>query len=107
LRFLIDEQLPPALALALGRKGHEARHLRDAGLAGASDNDICAFAAASGAVLISKTEDFVDAATRGALKLVWIRLGNVSNVDLWRALEPVLGEIVEALGRGETLVEVI
>ncbi|MGE0409086.1 MAG: DUF5615 family PIN-like protein [Amphiplicatus sp.] len=106
MRFLIDEQLPPALARPLKRKGHDARHLRTVGLARAFDRDMRAFVATSGEVLISKDEDFVEAAALGTLRLVWIRLGNVSNADLWKALEPVLGEIVEALEAGETLIEV-
>lgn len=36
-RFLIDAQLPPALARWLVAQGHAAEHVNDAGLDGADD----------------------------------------------------------------------
>jgi predicted nuclease of predicted toxin-antitoxin system len=33
MRFLVDAQLPPALARWLAEKGHDARHVADVGLA--------------------------------------------------------------------------
>jgi predicted nuclease of predicted toxin-antitoxin system len=35
MRFLIDAQLPPALARWLSSAGHDAEHVADIGLAGA------------------------------------------------------------------------
>ena len=40
-------------------------------------------------------------------QIVWIRLGNISNSALWRALDPLLDEIVRALSAGERIVEVV
>lgn len=108
MRFLIDAQLPPALAERLTALGHEAEHVANAGLTGAADSEIWKHAVAVGAVVVSKDEDFANRAQDpgGTTQVVWIRLGNVTNAGLWRALEPRLDEIVGALEAGERLIEV-
>lgn len=106
MRFLLDEQAPPALSRKLRRKGHEAEHCRDVGLAGAGDSEMRAYARKMRAVLVTKDDDFADPARQDAPPVVWIRLGNVANEALWRALEPALPEIVDALKQGEVLIEV-
>ncbi len=40
MRFLVDAQLPPALARWIDTQGHEARHVADLGMTGASDRSI-------------------------------------------------------------------
>jgi predicted nuclease of predicted toxin-antitoxin system len=37
MRFIVDAQLPPALARWLANKGHEAEHVADRQMATASD----------------------------------------------------------------------
>ena len=37
MRFLIDEQLPPALARMIATRGHVAEHVQDIGLGAAKD----------------------------------------------------------------------
>jgi predicted nuclease of predicted toxin-antitoxin system len=59
LRFLVDAQLPPALARQIETLGHSADHVFDCGLATASDDAIRAYAATIGAVIVTKDEDFV------------------------------------------------
>ena len=54
MRFLVDAQLPPALARWLVGKGHEAEHLADCGLAEASDRPIWRYALDAGAVILTK-----------------------------------------------------
>jgi predicted nuclease of predicted toxin-antitoxin system len=44
VKFLIDAQLPPALARAFEAAGCGARHVRGVGLLRASDADLWAFA---------------------------------------------------------------
>ncbi len=58
MRFLVDEQLPPALARWLGAKEHIAEHVVELGLDGASDWTIWELALRLGAVIITKNEDF-------------------------------------------------
>jgi predicted nuclease of predicted toxin-antitoxin system len=108
LRFLVDAQLPPALASHLAALGHEAEHVNLIERGAAADADIWAYAAEVGAAIISKDEDFA-ALARGdqaGPQVIWIRLGNTTNRALWSALEPLLPEIVEALQAGERLIEV-
>ncbi|MBY6243489.1 DUF5615 family PIN-like protein [Methylosinus sp. Sm6] len=57
-RFLVDAQLPPALARWLVAVGDEAEHVSDVGLGGARDDAIWRFALACGAVVVTKDEDF-------------------------------------------------
>lgn len=58
MRFLLDNNLSPKLAVALSRAGHDALHVRDIGLAGASDETIIGRARADERVLISADSDF-------------------------------------------------
>lgn len=108
-RFLVDEQLPPTLAIQLRADGHEAVHIIEIGLAGGADARVWAEAARRGAVLVTKDADFTVHAFAGksAPAILWIRLGNVTNRVLWAALKPRLPEIVAAFEAGEALVEVI
>jgi predicted nuclease of predicted toxin-antitoxin system len=57
-RFLIDAQLPPALARRLTALGHVAEHVDDAGLASASDRRIWDYALNHSAVIVTRDEDF-------------------------------------------------
>ena len=54
MRFLIDAQLPPRLARRLSDLGHEATHVADIGLAGASDAAIWNIAIERTAILMTK-----------------------------------------------------
>ena len=58
MRFLVDAQLPPALARWLVAAGHEAEHVGDVGLGDAQDQAIWVYAVGVGAVIVSKDEDF-------------------------------------------------
>lgn len=58
MRFLVDAQLPVALARRLSDSGHPSKHVADCGLLNASDSRIWAFAADSGAAIVTKDEDF-------------------------------------------------
>jgi predicted nuclease of predicted toxin-antitoxin system len=108
MRFLVDAQLPPALARWLAAKGHEAVHVVDRQMETASDSAIWEFALRVSAVIVTKDEDF---AQRKALigngpSIVWIRLPNTRQQQLLAWLEPILPDILLALERGETLIEV-
>jgi len=58
LRFLIDAQLPPALARLLEEHGHVAEHVTEIGPADAPDRDLWQYALEHDAVLVTKDEDF-------------------------------------------------
>lgn len=108
MRFLLDAQPPPSFAEILRTGGHEATPVRDVGLREASDSEIWRFARAEGMVIVSKDEDF--AVRVGQVgpppHVVWLRLGNVSKRALALRFEPLLPNIVAALGAGEALIEV-
>ena len=107
MRLLVDAQLPPALARRLEALGQIAEHVADRGMASASDDAIRDYAASVGAVIVTKDEDFaVRRLLAGGPAVVWLRLGNTRRTALLNRVEGDLPEIVAALERGETLVEV-
>ena len=108
LRFIVDAQLPPALADYLRSRGIAADHVNALGLGAESDAAIWRYAIEARAVLVTKDEDFVTLARGSATTpgLVWIRIGNATNRALVLALAPVLDQIVAALADGEKIIEV-
>ena len=60
MNFLVDAQLPPALARWITRQGHQATHVFEIGLQTADDPVIWERARSDDTVIISKDEDFVD-----------------------------------------------
>ena len=58
MRFVVDAQLPPALARYLASQGHQSEHVFDLDMIGADDSVIWNYADASGAATITKDEDF-------------------------------------------------
>ncbi len=109
MRFIVDAQLPPALAARLVEAGHEAEHVTRLGRRGVSDEAIWRYAKETNAVILSKDRDFADLAfhTGDGPAVVWIRLGNVTRDRLWRALEPRLPSIAGAVTAGERLIELL
>lgn len=76
-RFLVDAQLPPALARKIAAMGHEAEHLLELGLLESSDSQVWDYALANGAVIITKDEDFAIRASVGKASpsIVRVRIG--------------------------------
>ena len=109
MRFLIDAQLPPALARMLKAAGHECEHVIAVGLREADDAPIWAYAISCGATIVTKDEDFANrkAARTGGPRVVWVRVGNCSNRALLDWFAPLLPSIVERLEDGDALVEVV
>lgn len=107
MRFMIDAQLPPALAWRLAALGHQAEHVADIGMKAAPDREIWRKAAESGAVIITKDEDFIQIG-RGATgpQVVWLRLGNLTRNALLDRVSSVLPQIVDAIGSGERVIEI-
>jgi predicted nuclease of predicted toxin-antitoxin system len=108
MRFLIDAQLPPALAGLLESHGHQAAHVQDAGLRDAADPDIWSYALREQTVIVTKDEDFAHRfrqAARGPA-IVWLRVGNTSRRALLQWFEPLIPQVTSLLQQGEKLVEV-
>jgi predicted nuclease of predicted toxin-antitoxin system len=107
MKFLVDAQLPPGLCGWLEARGHEAEHVFELGMHAAADAEIAARAAETGAVLVTKDEDFLVRRAWGRIPLLWLRCGNVSNRALAEWLEARWGAIEGLLQAGEALVEVV
>lgn len=108
MKFILDQQLPPALAAWLRQRGHETEHVRDIGLRDAPDDEIWRRAESDGASILTKDEDFSSrrqGATTGHA-IVWLRCGNMSTA----ALVDLLGKnwaVIEAeLDSGALVIEI-
>lgn len=108
MRFLVDAQLPPALARWLIANGHQAAHVSDAGMQAAADAAVWDYASREGAVIVTKDEDFAQrkVLTQSGPAVVWIRLPNTRRRALLAWFAGVLPDILSALERGETLIEI-
>jgi predicted nuclease of predicted toxin-antitoxin system len=106
LRFLVDAQLPPALARRIQSLGHHAEHVADCGLSQATDAEIRTQAEKTGAAIVTKDEDFaVHRLLHEGPSIVWVRIGNTRRAALLARFDTELTNIVAALERGETIVE--
>lgn len=107
MRFLVDAQLPPALAWLIDNLSHSAEHVMDCGLQAASDAAIRNHAARIGAIIITKDEDFaVHRVLHDGPPVIWVRLGNVRRPGLLARMQAEFPAIVAALERGDTLIEI-
>jgi predicted nuclease of predicted toxin-antitoxin system len=107
MRFLVDAQLPPALARWIAAQGYEAQHVADFGMAGAPDRAIWNKAIELASVIVSKDEDFIQLSAKGSgPQIVWLTFGNVGKAALIEKIDRVFRQIVEALESGERIVEV-
>jgi predicted nuclease of predicted toxin-antitoxin system len=106
MRFLVDAQLPPGLAVWLRERGHEAHAVRELGLRDAEDDEIWAHALRIGAVMVTKDLDFVLlAAMEPATQVLWIRTGNTSNPNLLARLGSVWENMLDHILSGSRIIE--
>ena len=108
MRFLVDAQLPPALARFLSDAGHQAEHVYDIGMETASDRAIWNHALKNNAVIITKDEDFVSLvnAQSGTPSVIWVRVGNTGKQALLNWIGPMMGRIITEIESGEKLIEI-
>ena len=108
MRFLVDAQLPPALARMMSEHGHDAEHVIDIGPADMRDRAIWLHALEHDAVIVTKDEDFASmtAFDEAAPPIVWVRVGNVSRRALLQWFLPRLEQIVSLVQSGNKLIEV-
>lgn len=108
MRFLVDAQLPPALARWLCEQGHEAQHVEDVGLRDAEDGSIWEYALTVETVIVTKDEDFAERAARDSNSpvIVWLRIGNSTNHALLQWLWPRWPQVIMLLDNKHRLIEV-
>lgn len=90
-------------------RGHDAVHGFDRDDGRAPDSVIWEHARETGSMIITKDEDF---ALRAQLRpsgppVIWIRFGNVRRQELLRRMDALWPQVLEALARGERLIELI
>jgi predicted nuclease of predicted toxin-antitoxin system len=78
MKLLFDQNLSHRLVGQLLTEFPGSTHVRDVGLATATDSAVWAYAAVNGLVIVSKDTDFQQRALLHGHppKVVWIRLGN-------------------------------
>ncbi len=108
MRFLVDAQLPPALAKWIADKGHSASAVRDQGLRNSDDGSITNFAGAGDWIVVTKDEDIIERALgrKDGARVVWLRIGNSTNSALFSWLEPLWSEVIRQLQQGQRVIEV-
>jgi len=107
MRFIVDAQLPPALAKSLCELGHEADHVNRIGLGQAPDTEIWRHVERNAAVLLTKDVDFLVLARARASPgiVVRIRIGNVTKRALVISFVASLPKIIAAIEAGERVID--
>jgi len=107
MQFLVDAQLPPALARWITANGFHAVHVVDVDLRDATDTEIWQYAIQNSFVIITKDEDFALRVINNSTSpvIVWLRIGNCTKTQLILWFTPLFPAAVAALESGETLIE--
>jgi predicted nuclease of predicted toxin-antitoxin system len=107
MKFLVDAQMPPRLAVWLRARGHDAVALREVGLRDAADPDIWQRATSRGEIIVTKDEDFAEMTGRLATgaQVLWVRTGNLLTRVLLARFEVAWPEAEPLLASGVRLVE--
>lgn len=97
MKLLVDENLSPRLLRLLAIEHDGSLHVREVGLASATDDEIWRFARRHGLTIVSKDSDFHQ---RSLLfgqppKVLWIRIGNCSTDEIFTVLRRHLGALLE------------
>lgn len=106
--YLVDNQLPLALARHLQSFGLEAAHVSEAGLERARDREIWDYAKTNGCAIVSKDEDFLYLSASDATgpPFIWVRLGNCRNSSLLAAFDAVLPQLLSSVDAGAKVIEI-
>ena len=109
MKYLVDAQLPPALARFLTGNGEDALHVLDVKMMESSDSEIWDLAMREEMVIITKDEDFQVRAsvTQHHPVIIWVRIGNCSKKTLLDFFEKRWREMKIELDNGATLIELL
>ena len=103
MRFLLDMNLPPAMAEWLRSEGHDAVHVRELGAAGWSDREIFVRAAEEARIVVTFDLDFgeiVGLARATGSGVLLLRLRLARQPSLRERLRVAIGQTAEALQAG-------
>jgi len=108
VKFLVDNQLPAALARFLVARGIDCIHVVDLGMDRSTDAAIWHYACENDRTILTKDEDFLHfaALSDAGACLVWIRLGNCRTQALLEFMERLWPRIEASLAAGERIIEV-
>ncbi len=108
-KFIVDAQLPPALARYLSSKGEDAVHVLDKDMMEASDSIIWEFALREKRIIITKDEDFQMRASISTEfpTIIWVRIGNASKQSLLDFFDNKWEQIIQELENGAKLIELV
>jgi predicted nuclease of predicted toxin-antitoxin system len=108
VNFLVDNQLPPALAHFIESEFQtKAMHVADLGLRDASDSEVWRYVSTNDLILISKDEDFANMVLQiPTAKLIWVRVGNCRRAFLLDLFRRVWPRIIERLKSGDLFIEI-
>ena len=108
MKFLVDNQLPPALAQYLRKRGFDCEHVLDVSLAKALDTEICRYAEEQARIIVSKDEDFLYLAIqpKATIRLLWVRLGNCRTAALLAAFDRLWPLIESSIKAGDRIIEI-
>ncbi|BET69338.1 hypothetical protein ASA1KI_42560 [Opitutales bacterium ASA1] len=108
MKWLVDNQLPVALARHLREAGEDAVHVLEIGRAQTSDRLIWEYALEENRIVVTKDEDFsalLVHSPRG--QVVWVRIGNCRKSELIMVWERAWPEARAALAAGQRLVVLV
>ncbi len=106
MKFLIDAQLPRALARFLTDRGFDAVHTLDFHKKNRTpDSEINQVSLIEERIVISKDSDFYDSfsAQKEPYKLLYLTMGNIGNKDLIRLFDKNLLLIIHSLQNGSVV----
>ena len=102
IRFHLDENVAPAIALGLRQRGIDVTTSQQVGLLGASDQAQLAYALGQGRIILTQDADFLilAAQTGEHSGIAYARKGSRSIGQLVQALELIHGVLTAAEMRG-------
>lgn len=108
MRFIIDNQLPPALAQHLRKHGHDAVHVIELELDETSDREIWRIASSQPSAIVSKDEDFLNLSLANATgpAFVWVRSGNCRTPTLIATFDARMTDILREISAGQRVIEI-
>ena len=103
MKLLLDENLSARLVVSLADLYPGSEQILGVGLGGADDDAVWAYARLHGFTIVSKDSDFFDRSVLAGAppKVIWIRLGNCSTMEVERVLRSSVLELQRFLEEGQ------